>query len=488
MVRAYEAVSTGKVNRLRTYQLVSLIVGLALLSAGWWVTNSSIVRPLTRLENAARQIGEGDLVSSIDVAGPREIRLLSETMQTMRTQILASRQDLQQWAETMEERVQQRTHELEALSAVSREINSHLSIEEVLTSVTEKSRILLGGEVASLCLLEEDEKVLNLHAAAAPETAIQTNQSPTDHPAAGNILQHHCAHSCGLQSRQGFCQIIAPAYRTSHIAAPLYLRGKVIGALCVGGSTPNAFSPETVSVLTQLADAAAVALENSRLYQQAEYIAALEERQRIAAEMHDGLLQTLSFLRLMVGLLDDQIKSGGVEKALNIVQQLRRAEEQGEREIRQAINSLQDDFPLCDTLQDRLSVLARDLSWMHPPVIFESRILRPLLLSRQESEQVLRVAREAALNAQRHSRSETIAVILEKSENGVVLSVKDQGTGFVPDVNPDDGRTHFGLKIMQARAARLGGRLSIQSSPGAGTVVQLCWTPSQWVAEETVLE
>jgi signal transduction histidine kinase len=360
---------------------------------------------------------------------------------------------------------------------VSREINSHLSIEEVLTSVTQKARVLLGAEVASLCLLDADGKILSLHAAAAPEIAIQGNQSPASDPNVGKILHQHCAHPCGLQSKQGFCQIIAPSYRTSHLAAPLYGKENVTGALCVGSSASDAFRPEMATVLAQLADVAAVALENSRLYQQSEYVATLEERQRIAAEMHDGLLQTLSFLRLMVGLLEEQLREGNPEKALDTIQQIQRAEDQSEREIRQAIDSLQDDYPLNDTLQDRLSALAVNLSTTQPPVTFTSLIIRPLLLSRQESEQVLRVAREAILNAQRHSQAAVITMTLEKCDKELVVSVEDHGIGFVPGTDPEDGRAHFGLKIMHARTARLGGRLFVQSRPGMGTVIQLCWVP-----------
>jgi signal transduction histidine kinase len=187
----------------------------------------------------------------------------------------------------------------------------------------------------------------------------------------------------------------------------------------------------------------------------------------------------------MVGMLEEQLQTGSSEKAFATLQQIRRAEEQGEREIRRAIDSLHDDFPLNDTLQDRLSTLAKDLSLTDPPVTFESRVKRPLLLSRQESEQVLRVAREAILNAQRHSGAPVIAVMLEHSANEMALSVRDQGIGFAPGQSPEDGRAHFGLKIMHARTTRLGGKLSIQSSPGKGTMVQLCWSPVQLGILET---
>ena len=330
-------------------------------------------------------------------------------------------------------------------------------------------------DAASLCLLNPDGKILSLHAAAAPETAIQDNQSPANHLVLGQVLQQNCTHLC---SQPGFCQIVAPAFRASHLAAPLYAREQVIGALCVGSSTPNRFSPEMAIVLAQLCDAAAVALENSRLYQQAEYVATLEERQRIAAEMHDGLLQTMNFMRLMAQMLKEQLAAGEAEKVPVTLRQIERAEEQAEREIRQAIDSLQDDYPLNDTLQERLGVLAAELSLNQPPVTFENRVVRPLVLSRQESEQVLRVAREAALNAQRYSQASQIAILLEKHADEVVLAVADQGVGFAPEQTPKDGRAHFGLKIMRARSARLGGHLSIQSAPGVGTQVELRWKPA----------
>lgn len=478
VVRAYEVVSTARINQLRLFQGIFLLLGLALMAFGWWLTNRSIVRPLASLEQSAKRIGEGDLSSSVRQDGPAEVALLGGAIETMRAQILTSRQDLERWADTLEERVQRRTRELEALAAVSQEINSHLSIQEVLTSVTEKARGLLGAELASLCLLDAQGKMLSLHAAAAPETAIRTNQSPADDPQAGAVLHEQCAHPCGMQTRHSFCRIIDPAYRVSHLAAPLTARDKVIGALCVGSSRPDAFRPEMATALKQLSSVAAVALDNSRLYQQAEYAATLEERQRIASEMHDGLLQTLNFLRLMAQMMEGQLAEGSPELAMATVRQIERAEEQAQREIRQAIASLQDDFPLNDTLQERLSVLAAELSVTPPRVTFESRVIFPLVLSRQDSEQTLRVAREAILNAQRYSRADCIAVCLEKCGKELVLSVCDNGVGFIPGTDPADGRAHFGLKIMQARAARLGGNLSIRSTPGDGTRVELRWTPA----------
>ncbi len=481
VVQAFEAVSNAKIIRLRSFQMIFLGAGLVLLSAGWWVTHKSVVLPFAQLDKFAERIGAGDLNAPIVLQGPEEARVLGRTMDAMRTQVLTSRQDLQQWAGTLENRVQQRTRELEALAAVSSEISSHLSIGEVLNSVTTKARELSGSEVASLCLLDTQGKVLSLHAAAGPESAIQKNQSPAEGPIIGKVLNQHCAHPCGLQNSSGFCMIIDPVFRTSHMAAPLYLRDKVIGALCVGSSQQDVFRPEMALVLAQLSDVAAVALENSRLYQQAEHAATLEERQRIASEMHDGLLQTLSFLGLMVQWAKDQMVEGNLEKTLSTLQQIERAEEQAEHEIRRAIASLQDDFPLNYTLQEQLTVLADELSKANPPVLFETESILPMVLPQQESEQVLRVVREALLNAQRYSQSEKVYLSLKEDQNEMILTVQDQGVGFDCGMEPKDSRAHFGIKIMKARAVRLGGELTIQSAPGTGTMVQLRWPPGSTI-------
>lgn len=478
VVRAYEDISADKQSRLRTFQLIILLVGLVLLGSGWWIIRRSIVAPLLQLERAAHRLGEGELAEPIQASGALEVQTLGLTMEAMRSQLLSSRHELEQLAENLEARVQQRTRALEALAAVSREINSHLTIGEVLSSVTEKAQALCGSDVASLCLLDKQGKVMRLHAAAGQEGMIWQGESPATNPFVEKILNCSAALACGQNACPGFCHIILPEYRVSHMAAPLHSQEKVIGALCVGSSRLDAFSSELLPVLTQLAGAAEVALENSRLYEQAEHAATLEERHRIASEMHDGLLQTLSFLQLMARWMREQLQQGEIEKALVTLQQIERAEEQAEREIRRAIASLQDDFPLNYTLQEQLIVLAEELSKTGPEVIYESSIVLPLILPRQESEQALRVVREALLNAQRYSQANAIFLQLEDAGDEIVLTVQDRGIGFMPQVEPDDGRPHFGIKIMRARAARLGAHLEISSSVTEGTIVRLRWKPS----------
>jgi two-component system, NarL family, nitrate/nitrite sensor histidine kinase NarX len=442
------AVALGKITRLHWLEVSFLLAGFALLAGGWWVVHLSMER--TRL------------------------------------QLLASRQELQTWVDTLERRVQQRTAELEALATVSREIASHLEIGVVLESVTEKAQQLLGSEVAELCLVGPDGGRLDLHATAGPEAALMTGTSAIQDDAAGLVLQGPIARACDAESCPGFCEILDPAYRASHLAAPLRSGERVIGALCVGSSRKDAFRPDSVSLLTQLAGAAAVALENSRLFEQADAAATLVERRRIASEMHDGLLQTLSILRWMARITEEQVSRQDLEGAQSTLRKIEVANAQAESEIRRAITSLQEDFPTQVTLQQQIAGVIEEGNGAGPSVRFDSHLTSPLILPRQEDEQVLRVLREALLNAQRHGGAKHIRIGLDRIGREIVLAVEDDGIGFDPACAPSDDRPHFGIKIMHARASRLGGAVQIDSAPGMGVRVTLRWEPSlgDWPAEE----
>lgn len=141
VVRLYEADSTARVNQLRTIQIIFLAIALSLLGLGAWITRVSVLHPLTELSRAADRVGANDLETSVQVQGPVEIQALARSFDSMRMSLLANRRDLSELNSSLEERVTQRTRELETLNDVSRDISSRLDIQQVLDSVTEKARL-----------------------------------------------------------------------------------------------------------------------------------------------------------------------------------------------------------------------------------------------------------------------------------------------------------------------------------------------------------
>ncbi|MEW5870632.1 MAG: type IV pili methyl-accepting chemotaxis transducer N-terminal domain-containing protein [Chloroflexota bacterium] len=471
LVRLYEAQSTAKITALRQVQMIFLASALLLLAAGVWVTYRYVLHPLQDLGTAANRIGAGNLDRPVQVSGDVEIQVLGTSMEDMRGRLHTAQQELRAWANTLEERVTQRTQELEALNAVSYEISSRLEIKHVLNSVVEKSRQLLGADAAFLCLLDEQKSSLNLQSTSSPADAVEACNTNADEGWARQVIHSEQAVRC-----QGFCQVVAPPYRRSHLAAALSIGGRVIGALCVTSQQPDFFSEEAACYLNRLANVASIAMENARLYEQLERSSTLEERHRIAAEMHDGLAQTLSFLTITTDLASEQIKTGDMAQAQRILGRVQHGINQASLDIRRAIASLHDEFPAYYTLQQQLSSLVEELEQDDAIIEWRSQTNMPLILAHSDSEQVLRVVREALLNAKKYSQASKISIRLERSDGTVIICIEDNGVGFDPQEMPGDERPHFGLKIMQARAARLGGKLEVHSAQGQGTQIVLTWS------------
>ena len=478
VVRLFQAEAVAKVNLLRIIQLSFLGCALALLIVGGWVTRQSLLRPLNELKVAANRLGENDLRTPIQVQGPDEMRSLSHFFDLMRGNLLSSQQELVALNDSLEKRVAQRTLELESLNEVSREIISQLDIRQVLNLITEKARLLLGADVATLCLLDNDNRWLDLRALSGPGEAVVRERIPATAELAATIMQGDHAMLCASGQCVGGCQMLDKAYRTSQLAAPLRVGEHVIGAFCVGSPLPDHFPAEAAESLTKLANTAAIALENARLYSQAERVATLEERNRIAAEMHDGIGQTLSYLGLMTDQVVDFLSEGQSAEAFARLQKAREKINQAALDIRQAINQLLDESPLNQDLCVSLEESVKNFELQHQLSIeWCNQLSLAVQCSRDSAEQVTKIVTEALTNVMRHAEARQVVVTLGKNEDDFQVVVKDDGRGFFVPSAKQDG--HYGLKVMEVRANHIDGKVSVESEPGAGTQVTLTWPVEQ---------
>ncbi|GJQ51649.1 MAG: hypothetical protein HKUEN02_04960 [Anaerolineaceae bacterium] len=474
-VRLYEAAFSARANRLRLSQIAFLLCALILLAISAWVARRSLFAPLRALELEAERLGADQLDAPVRVAGPREIRALSQALDGMRSRLSEAREELVEWNDTLELRVAERTRELETLNEISREISSRLDIQQVLNSVTEKARALLGGEVASLCLVDENQNWLKLQTLSGPKNAVVGNVVRTDNPFAHAVLADENAMICKVGACQGGCRMLSDEYRVSHLAAPLRVGERVIGALCVGSPAQNQFAAESADMLLKLASVAAIALENARLFAQAERAATLSERQRVAAEMHDGLGQTLSYLGLMTDQVVEFLADGREGAAAERLQKTRETISKATGDVRRAINRLLDETPaqhdalwarLRETLDEVALQYGLEAIWRFD----EDSALDP---APQIAEQVHHIAREALVNAARHANATRIVMQAGRGYSGYFVAIEDDGRGFEATQSAPSG--HFGLQIMQARAKHIGGNVEIVSAPGRGTRVVLTW-------------
>jgi signal transduction histidine kinase len=188
--------------------------------------------------------------------------------------------------------------------------------------------------------------------------------------------------------------------------------------------------------------------------------ASLEERRRLAREVHDGLAQEIAFIARNTKLLREQ----GV--APQVVDRILHSVARAQEESRRVVGALA--AQLDEPLDKALAQAVREAAQRHGASV-DMELASGIVLSPREREAVVRIASEAVSNAARHSGVDVLRLYLERLEAGMRLEVVDDGAGF----DDEEPRSGFGLVTMKDRAEALGGKLHVDSRRGAGTRVEL---------------
>ncbi|CAM5582757.1 GAF domain-containing sensor histidine kinase [Streptomyces pilosus] len=260
------------------------------------------------------------------------------------------------------------------------------------------------------------------------------------------------------------------------LGLPIRDGDEVIGALflanknCPKPDGTCGFTEDDEELLGILAQHAAIALTNARLYERSRELTIAEERSRLAHELHDAVSQKLFSLRLTAQAAA-RLVDRDPSRAKGELQQVAGLAAEAAEELRAAVVELRpaalDEDGLVATLRTQVQVLDRAHS---ARVTFTGHGVRALPAAQEEA--VLRVAQEALHNALRHSGGEHVDVVLERRGGGAVLRVSDDGRGFETRVVRRAGR-HLGLVSMRDRASGVGGRLTVESAPGKGTTIEM---------------
>ncbi len=237
-----------------------------------------------------------------------------------------------------------------------------------------------------------------------------------------------------------------------------------IGMLAVDHGQANFYTPRHSELALAFASQATVAIENARLYEQAQTFAVVMERQRLARELHDSVSQALSGVALGARtartLLDRD--PGQVAKPLDYVLSLAEA---GLNEMRALIFNLRPESLETEGLSAALVKQAASLRTRHHIEVRTELCDEPDLVF-EIKEALYRIAQEATHNTVKHARATELDLRLECTGTYVALTIQDNGVGFDPTGSFPG---HLGLKSMRERATRLGGTLSFESAPGQGT-------------------
>jgi signal transduction histidine kinase len=258
----------------------------------------------------------------------------------------------------------------------------------------------------------------------------------------------------------------------SFLGVPIVSRGSVIAAFyATDKEGASEFSGEDQRLIEMLAAHAAVAIENARLLERSRELSIVEERNRLARELHDSVSQKLFGLVLgaeSAGTLLDRDPEAAAEQ----VSRLGELAQEALGELRELIFELRpaslEDEGLAATLRKEVDMLER----VHGRAI-ELRIAGAAHCAPENEAEVLRIAQEALNNALRHAQAERIELRLQSGSRGrLIVTVADDGVGFDPEDRALRAR-RLGLTSMEERAHELGGSLAVVSRLGEGTTVTL---------------
>jgi signal transduction histidine kinase len=229
----------------------------------------------------------------------------------------------------------------------------------------------------------------------------------------------------------------------------------------------------------------ALTIRNSQLYAELESQAVMEERNRLAREVHDGLAQSLGFLNFKMQQVDRLLAREQWEVARQALREMREGVQDLYTEVRLTIQDLrwpssEDDQGLDERLHQYVTAFAARTN-----LDVSLEVDGEPHLSPQEEAHLFRIVQEALANVRKHAQAQRVWVRLRAGPEETTLEVEDDGKGLSPAAYPQDSvrsaslrdlpdiAEHFGLRIMQERAEAMGGRLSLRSVPGQGTRLQV---------------
>ena len=356
-------------------------------------------------------------------------------------------------------------------------VAANLSVETVLQRLVDVSRSLAGARYAALGVPDGEGGFAQfLTSGMSPALVASLGPLPRTHGLLGAILESQDSYRLPDVHRdprfRGWWPSGHPDMR-SFLGVPIVGADGVIGAFYLTDKeeAPE-FSAADQELIELLAGHAAIAITNARLYERSRELSILDERNRVALELHDAVSQKLFGVVLAAEAADTLLSSDPAAARAQLAR-LRGLAREALGELRELMLELRppdlERDGLATTLRKHVDLVRR----LQPrPVEVLLTLEGPLPADPSRDRELLRIAQEGLQNALRHARAERVAVLLAADGDRVVLEVRDDGVGFDPGA-PEIRSRRLGLGSMEERARRLGGTLEIRSVAGEGTTVRL---------------
>lgn len=436
-----------------------------------------VIRPVGILNAGMRRMINNDLAVRLPVDSDDELGGLAQGFNQMAEHLQIAYSTLEERVEAETRSLAQRNHELSILYTVTSFLSEPLQQEALCQGFLDRIKSALGADAGAVRLYQQESQKLMLvtHDGLSDAFLLRERELncgeclcgeviQSGMPAVFNTVNPPVGMKLGSCIREGFAT--ATAFNILH--------GKRrLGVYNLYFLETHPVSAQERSLLETIGQHLGVAIENQRLRSREKELAVFEERNLLAQELHDSIAQGLAFLNIQVQLLQDSLRHGRSDEAMQTAAQLREGVQESYDDVRELL------------VHFRTRVLQSDLDTAIATALekFEGQtgiatdfqqVGSGAALEPTDETQVMHIVQESLSNIRKHAQASRVKVTVCRNFGAIDIEVQDNGIGFDPVNEPNVlSERHVGLKIMRERAHRVGGECRITSKIGKGTRVRL---------------
>jgi two-component system nitrate/nitrite sensor histidine kinase NarX len=391
-----------------------------------------------------------------------------------------------QHAVATNERLRERQERTETLLEIVRAAASTLELDEVLRRVAAAISAVAGTPDCGFCLVDEERGLLVPHNVDGAERSDAASLIGPRVPALSLARLDAFDRQVLDEQEPAVCANAETDPRVarhwthprgikSMLAVPFVVKGRVVAiAFALTYDAFREFDQEQIDLASGIANAVGLAIENARLHERIKGMAIVEERDRLAREMHDNLAQAVSALQLKASEAAVYLANGQTEKAQINLDVLQDMISEAHTDVRETIFDMRTIVsPVAGFLSALETYLTTYRTRYGVDVDLSVQVEPELDLAGDVGFQVMRIIQEALTNVRKHAGTSRAAIRIEHEDGRVLIRVCDDGRGFDRVRVMNGAGHHLGLQVMCERAESIGGALEIESQPGKGTCVIL---------------
>lgn len=476
LVLAIEVSSTSSTRWLRILQIgliVLAMIGTSILIGFFFMM---VIRPLQEMRDGIRRMGEADFSVRLKVRRADEFGELGEGFNRMADHLEDLYSTLEQRVEEKTRDIENKHRELTLLYEVAAYLSEPIARDPACCEVLDKAMLLLDADAGLVRFMDVsgDQLRIGVHRNLSEDFLQCEACWPVGDCLCGGAALDGLAISCELTERSA--EGLKPARCNeegfaSMVAIPIHSKNQIMGIFNLFFYNSRTLSANEARLLETVGQHLGVAIENQRLVEREKELAVSEERNLLAAELHDSIAQSLAFLNIQSQMLQDSLRRGDLAEAEDELARIREGIQESYDDVRELLVHFRMRVVDCDVN----SAVAGALEKFEEQTGISTELARggeDGELPTKNTIQILHIVQEALSNVRKHAAATQVRVTIERGDQCTIM-VQDNGRGFDPGMANMDRDMHVGLSIMRERAHRIGGNFDIQSKHGQGTTVTL---------------